>query len=327
MDQRGVSATIGVVLLVAIAVTMAAGAALFIRAPEGGPDQIDASGRARIVDGDHVVTWLGPDDLALQGSWINAETPNGSIRIELAGLSNATADGQYWRVGESICLTGLGAACALPPQAMSRITVYAPQQLLFSLRFEAGSAPAPAPGPTPALAPIETCFDILSSGAVATHCQLAWTSVVVGSQITQGVGGATINTYLSARPNNATPYTQVYNGNKAQAGDAEWIGTWPSDSRIGLLGEAKLGSYYRSYESSVSDPHVMVLRDGDPVPQKPGYAGQVPVGSMLEPYTKDGNISIGPHEVIYLFEFNDDLTAAAADYQDLVVLLRAAYLD
>ncbi len=326
MDEEAVSAPVGIILLVAIMVAIATGAAMVMRLPDAAPEPVEASGRARFVDGDHIVTMMGPDDLPLAGAWVDAETPNGSIRIDLSTLADQTSDGTHWRVGESLCLAGERTGCAVQGGGVSRITVYGRTQLLFALAFDAGPTIPSPPGFPTVGPPIETCFDILASGVVDTNCELSWTTYVVGSEMTQGPGGPKIHTYLSARPNETSPYVAILGGGKTAAGASEWLGQWPANSHIGLLGEAKLGSYYRSYQSDVADPHVLVLRDGDPVPSTPGYGGQVPVGVMLEPYTDDGKIDIGPHEIIVLFEFNDDLTVAAADYQDLVVLLQATHL-
>ncbi len=333
MDQDAVSAPIGTVLVVAIVVVMGTAAAFFLHAPTPDVDDINAAGRARSIDGDSLVTLMGPDDIPLKDAWVDVQTANGSKRIQLSTLAGQTYDGTHWRVGETLCFAGNKAGCALPAQGASRFTLYTATQQLFTVDladaggFAGGSNGLGGSGsPTPPPAPIATCFDILSSGGVSTNCDLSWTSYIVGTQITQGSGGATIHTFLSARPNETTPYTKIFGGNKTTEGAAEWLGNLPSDSRIGLLGEAKLGTFYRAYESDVNDPHVKVLRDGDPVPDAAGYAGQVPVSSMLAPYAQDGKINIGPHEVIVLFEFNDNLASPAADYQDLVVLLQAAHL-
>ena len=81
----------------------------------------------------------------------------------------------------------------------------------------------------------------------------------------------------------------------------------------------------RQTENSNLDPDwVVVLRDGDVVPDLAGFDDQASVEDFLEPYLDIDTqlIHLGPNDAIYLFELAATSTSAAAyDLQDLIVLL------
>lgn len=112
-------------------------------------------------------------------------------------------------------------------------------------------------------------------------------------------------------------------------------------TRIDVLGRAwkKKKSYYsgasnshwklhREIDGSNSEsPYVKVLRHGDPVPDITGFMNQ----QSIEDFVKDfvdptsNTVVLGQNEAIYLFELGvTDLNSAAADFQDLVVLVSLA---
>jgi fibro-slime domain-containing protein len=69
-----------------------------------------------------------------------------------------------------------------------------------------------------------------------------------------------------------------------------------------------------------------VLRDGDPVPSIPGIYGQDDADSYVANYADPctGLMTMADNQVIYLFELGVNGGAAAADFQDLVVLVTLA---
>lgn len=76
--------------------------------------------------------------------------------------------------------------------------------------------------------------------------------------------------------------------------------------------------------SSTEKAFVKVLRNGDALPDIAGFDGQEDVEYFLRPYlSKDGqSVWIHPNQVLYLFELGtSDASSAAADFQDLVVLV------
>ncbi len=80
---------------------------------------------------------------------------------------------------------------------------------------------------------------------------------------------------------------------------------------------------YREIDSKNGDIYVKPLRNGDPVPKISGYLGQASIEDFIAPYIDDtGHVVLADNQVIYLFELGvTNLNSAAADFQDLVVLV------
>jgi len=79
--------------------------------------------------------------------------------------------------------------------------------------------------------------------------------------------------------------------------------------------------------SDDNSPYVLVLRDGDPVPNIPGFMDQNSIEDFLAPYidVEDNEVELEDNQAIYLFELGtSDLNSPAADFQDLVVLVNLA---
>jgi fibro-slime domain-containing protein len=83
---------------------------------------------------------------------------------------------------------------------------------------------------------------------------------------------------------------------------------------------------YRTISSTTDSPRVRVLRNGDPAPAVDGFRSQADAFDFVEPYIDFSNdrMVLEENEAIYLFEFNNDLSSSAADFQDLVVLVELA---
>ena len=78
----------------------------------------------------------------------------------------------------------------------------------------------------------------------------------------------------------------------------------------------------RTRSSTDSSGYVEVLRDGDEPPNRGGFGDQDSAESYVQPYLDtNGRIDIADNEAIFLFELGNSQTGAAADYQDVVVLV------
>ena len=81
----------------------------------------------------------------------------------------------------------------------------------------------------------------------------------------------------------------------------------------------------RQTENSNLDPDwVVVLKNGDEVPDLDGFADQASVEDYLEPFIDidEGEVVLGPNDAIYLFELAaSDTDSVYYDLQDLVVLV------
>lgn len=318
MDEDAVSPVIGVVLMLGVLAVLATAAAVMLQPPDDGIDPIQTSSQATVQGDNHIFRITGPEAIPLDGTWMVVYTPAGEARIPMTEFADQTADGENWDVGDSLCVTGSRPACRLPAQSETRVEVYTAQHWVFSLAI------GDASGPAPAAPKAKDCFAINVAGAIKNGCDLAWDAYVVGSEITNGPGGAAIPTYLYVRLEDGS-WEPLFGGGHVTGGELASLGVYAGGTEVGFLGEAKLGSFNPSYASDSGDPHVAVLRDGDPIPAAGGFDGQEDVGTMLGPYTDGkGNIDIQPNEIIILWEFNSDLGSPAADYQDMVVLLQAS---
>jgi hypothetical protein len=79
---------------------------------------------------------------------------------------------------------------------------------------------------------------------------------------------------------------------------------------------------YLEVYSTGDSANLIVLKNGNSVPNIKGYLGQAPLASFVAPYVKNGKISLKANEAIFLFELGTtNIYSDAADFQDLVVLL------
>ena len=78
--------------------------------------------------------------------------------------------------------------------------------------------------------------------------------------------------------------------------------------------------------SNTQPERVITLRDGDPVPNIPGFLNQSSLAVFLDGYIdyNTDTIVLKPSQAIYCFELGNSLTGSAADFQDLVVLVTLA---
>ncbi|TKR24450.1 type IV pilin [Natronomonas salsuginis] len=85
--------------------------------------------------------------------------------------------------------------------------------------------------------------------------------------------------------------------------------------------ESRLGDW-RTTSDAENDEYLVVLRDGDPVPNYDAGSGQQDVAAYAEPFIDDGVVSLDDNQAIYLFDFNrQGPYHETADYQDAVVLV------
>jgi len=76
--------------------------------------------------------------------------------------------------------------------------------------------------------------------------------------------------------------------------------------------------------STPSNQNVLVLRDGDSVPDIEGYKDQEKVEKYLQEYidTDTKTVTLQPNQAILLFELGTtDMSASSADFQDMVMLV------
>jgi hypothetical protein len=98
-------------------------------------------------------------------------------------------------------------------------------------------------------------------------------------------------------------------------------------------GKATVESDWMQYATrnswTLGSDRVVVLRDGDEVPDIPGFANQPSAADFIANYidftTSPATVRLGRNDVIYLFELGYSAAGkAGCDYQDLVVLVTLA---
>ncbi len=84
---------------------------------------------------------------------------------------------------------------------------------------------------------------------------------------------------------------------------------------------------YLHVSSDSNSSNVLVLRNGDPVPNIDPFMEQEDIGELVKDFVdpRTGLIRLYDDEVIFLFELGTtDLDSPAADFQDLVILVTVA---
>ncbi|MCP3906276.1 MAG: fibro-slime domain-containing protein [Planctomycetes bacterium] len=84
---------------------------------------------------------------------------------------------------------------------------------------------------------------------------------------------------------------------------------------------------YQTAHAGDGSPNVLVLENGDPVPDIPGFRNNGAMRPYVRPYVdaSTGLVTLGQNQAIYFFEIGtSDLGDPDADFQDLVVLVTLA---
>lgn len=143
---------------------------------------------------------------------------------------------------------------------------------------------------------------------------------VIASEVTYGEYGPEIDVYVKLWLDNNI--NTLFSGNDVDGGEV-YTTNLSKITDVAVRGIAKYKNIFDEYyDSDSGDPHVLVLEDGDNVPDTPRFSNQSALPDVLDDFIDDDmKIDIGKNQALMLFEFNDNLHSMAADYQDLVILL------
>ncbi|HVU64030.1 MAG TPA: hypothetical protein VHC70_08640, partial [Phycisphaerales bacterium] len=177
-------------------------------------------------------------------------------------------------------------------------------------------------------------FDI-TNGTVVTQEPCDASVTIVGAAIGSGsvnwpvttrvkVGSSTIDPFGSFTSSTAGNVNDNKNPRTASLGSNIAAGT-----SISVLGQSweptgKTASSHMIVDSGAGSKNVKVLRNGDTCPNIAGFGNQASASTFLAPYIDPTSkkITIQPNQIIYLYElYTTDYSSAAADFQDLVVLV------
>lgn len=183
--------------------------------------------------------------------------------------------------------------------------------------------------------PIE--FDIEDEGTIVLKSSATMNFTVLGAAISYGGRyDMPVTVSLDIDGSSTDPY-----GSSSHALNGNINGTNPSPYNAGTLeegteisisasswykksGDGSSSSDWSEYMSKSSDgsDNIVILRDGDPVPDTPGFLGQDGIADMVDGYVDGDKISLGENEAIVLFELGtNNMSSSAADFQDAVILV------
>lgn len=164
---------------------------------------------------------------------------------------------------------------------------------------------------------------------------------VLGAEITSGDYKVPVTTKLHVDNRRFEPWGSFNRPTAGNVNDDDnprsFAGseTHPAGARVSVWGRSWLKRHrrysgtsdrhwyaYLTVSSSRRSKNLKVLRDGDGVPNLSGFGGQASAASFLKPYIQNGRIKLNKNQAIFLFELGTtNLRSAAADFQDLVVLV------
>lgn len=173
----------------------------------------------------------------------------------------------------------------------------------------------------------ENRFSVASDGTITTTGPLSVTFSVLGSEITYGAGGPEINVYASRKKVTGNSYQDLFSGNDVDGGETQTVTGYVNGSQVIV----KVRGYYKkngwltfdeTYRSNDDTGHIVVLRDGDELPDYPAFDDQDEIEDYLADVLDAQNrINIGTYDLLLLTELGS-LNSSAADFQDAVILLQ-----
>jgi hypothetical protein len=313
-DLAGVSAVLGTVLMLGLTIFL--GTVLWLAVSKLGDDRHDpvrSGGVSTYWSDGYWVTPTGPDDIPVEDSrmWLVLDGVGQFVALaDLPGLAGLEA----WEVGHRICIVGPAAGCHAPTADNVQLTVYTRQEYVFALAellVQTPSFSLPLPG----------------GGGVVVGTTQPLLIENIGSAITCGASGPVMPVTAELTLDGGATYQTLFGGAvlSTGGGEAVTLSSVPVAAVLGVRGTttATGGCSSATYASVPADPHVLVLRAGDPAPDVPAFGSQPELlEAFLQPYvnTFTSTMVLDVNQVILLFEFTGDLSSSAADFQDLVIL-------
>ena len=202
------------------------------------------------------------------------------------------------------------------------------------------NTPTNTPSTTPSITPDDegpVDFDIDDEGTIVLNESASMSFTVLGAAISYGgqydmpvtvsidVDGSTNEPYGSY----SMPLNGNINGTNPKPYDA---GELEEDTKVTVSasswyhnsGDGTSNSDWNEFMTKSSDAsdNIAILRDGDPVPDTPGFLGQDGIADMVSDYVDGDKISLNENEAIILFELGtNNMSSSAADFQDAVILV------
>jgi len=163
-------------------------------------------------------------------------------------------------------------------------------------------------------------FAVETSGAVAVKENVCATLKCLGEAVVySNTQDAFVKITYSI--DNGIKWFDFNNANFVKGGEQTTVQV-PNGSQVVFkaLVQTENGSWTNTLTTNASSEWVYVLRNGDKAPNIAPAQNQTSVETFLKGVITDGKISIGPNDVIYLFELRH-VGNIGVDYQDAVMLI------
>ena len=166
-------------------------------------------------------------------------------------------------------------------------------------------------------------FDIVG-GAVVPQQSVRTTFRMLGCALTSGGRNMPVQVNLTIDDETISPWgdSDLNNGQQYNH-DA---GVIEAGKEISVTGRSYRtnGSFYMEKSSSPANQNVLVLRNGDSVPDIQGFDGQDNLEGYIQSYidTDTNTVTLADNQAIYLFELGTtNMNSPSADFQDMVMLV------
>ena len=204
-------------------------------------------------------------------------------------------------------------------------------------------AQLPYPRSRPGRASPPPDFTIDVNGGIIPNSDMGALIKVLGKQITYGAGGPSIPVTVQMKiaskqnGNGHNKFNPIFGGNPVNGGEQMNPGTIAKGDTLAFSANADYSSGKTTYfdatyasdapvafQDDATHYHVLVLKNGDVAPDKPGFSGQTALATYIAPYVDTGThrMVLGRDDAIILWEFNPNYNSAAADFQDLAMLVQ-----
>ncbi len=177
----------------------------------------------------------------------------------------------------------------------------------------------------------------LERGAIVSSNEFAFIAEILGSSITSGSTPIPVTAHLRVENSIVSPWGNFVDPVRGNVNTPErpevYLHPEILEEGVGVTIGAqsyipsRRGRYSRHISASTAfqSDFVIALRDGDPVPNIQGFNDQQNAVEFVSDYIVDDHIRLHDNQVIYLFELGTaNLNSAAADFQDLVVIVTLA---
>ncbi|MGB1696769.1 MAG: hypothetical protein ACPHK8_00030 [Thermoplasmatota archaeon] len=305
-NEHAVAPIVGVIMLLGSTIVLGAGI-WFIASglSEGDLDtQYSVPSVLKADDGSALyVTLIAGESVPLDRARLQVSIDGVAAEYPMTVYANEVRDGKTWRAGDHLCVVGRLPGCLVNSGNTVSAQIVVHETLIWKGSW------------------LLNPWSIDSSGTLVSHCAGPVFVDVLGTSITYGAGGPDIPVRVDLDSGNG--FEPLFGGDPVAGGESYNIAWSTLGTEFRLQGRADYLSFHASYASGIGDDHVLVLLDGDPVPDIPAYGNQAGIEDFLTSYidVASGTVTLDPSQAILLFEFTSNLASPAADWQDLVVVV------